>query len=124
VRRDRVVAEGRRIPRNPERSLRQDDPRWDRLFSNPSAQSFQVLATRLCAVFLSRDGPHPGCPGTRRSGHASRRHATGCFLIGALMVIITELTQPLRQLLGVGVVGGHTTFSTHTSDVAQLLGAD
>jgi CrcB protein len=48
---------------------------------------------------------------------------SGCFLIGILMVVITELTSPhrlLRPLLGVGVLGGYTTFSTAMVDVQQM----
>jgi CrcB protein len=54
-------------------------------------------------------------------------NATGCFLIGVLMVTITELTRAhrlVRPLLGVGVLGGYTTFSTYTADIVQLLSAD
>ena len=48
---------------------------------------------------------------------------SGCFLIGILMVIITELTSPhrlIRPFLGVGVLGGYTTFSTAMVDVQQM----
>jgi fluoride exporter len=47
---------------------------------------------------------------------------SGCFLIGILMVAITELTSPhrlVRPFLGVGVLGGYTTFSTAMVDVQQ-----
>jgi CrcB protein len=47
----------------------------------------------------------------------------GCFLIGVLMVVITELTSPhrlVRPFLGVGILGGYTTFSTAMVDVQQL----
>src|SRR3954463_11253863 len=50
-------------------------------------------------------------------------NVSGCFLIGILMVVITELTSPhrlVRPLLGVGVLGGYTTFSTAMVDVQQL----
>jgi fluoride exporter len=53
-------------------------------------------------------------------------NTTGCFLIGVLMVSITELFRPhrlLRALLGVGVLGGYTTFSTYTVEAAELLSA-
>ena len=53
-------------------------------------------------------------------------NATGCFLIGVLMVVIGELVEPhrlARPLLGVGVLGGYTTFSTYSADVVQLLDA-
>ena len=50
-------------------------------------------------------------------------NVTGCFLIGILMVIITEVTSPhrlVRPFLGVGVLGGYTTFSTAMVDVQQM----
>lgn len=51
---------------------------------------------------------------------------SGCLLIGALMVTITELTSPhrlLRPFLGIGVLGGYTTFSAYSVEVVQLLQA-
>jgi CrcB protein len=48
---------------------------------------------------------------------------SGCFLIGVLMVIMTELSSPhrlVRPFLGVGVLGGYTTFSTYAVEVLQL----
>jgi CrcB protein len=51
-------------------------------------------------------------------------NAVGCVLIGVLMVVITELTTPhrlARPFLGVGVLGGFTTFSTYAVDIQQLL---
>jgi CrcB protein len=50
-------------------------------------------------------------------------NTSGCFLIGVLMVVITELTSPhrlVRPFLGVGILGGYTTFSTAMVDVQQL----
>jgi len=43
-------------------------------------------------------------------------NVSGCLLIGVLMVLVTErhAAHPLlRPLLGVGVLGGYTTFSTY-----------
>lgn len=51
-------------------------------------------------------------------------NASGCLLIGVLMVTITELTSPhrlVRPFLGVGVLGGYTTFSTYSVELVQLL---
>lgn len=48
----------------------------------------------------------------------------GCLLIGVLMVLITEVypAHPLiRPFLGVGVLGGFTTFATYTEEVRALL---
>jgi fluoride exporter len=50
-------------------------------------------------------------------------NVSGCFLIGILMLSITELTSPhrlVRPFLGVGVLGGYTTFSTAMVDVQQM----
>ena len=53
-------------------------------------------------------------------------NVTGCFLIGVLMVAITELVAPhplVRPFLGVGVLGGNTTFSTSVVEVQRLVAA-
>ncbi|MFD1541509.1 fluoride efflux transporter CrcB [Nonomuraea guangzhouensis] len=53
-------------------------------------------------------------------------NVTGCLLIGVLMVAITEIWDVpawVRPLLGVGVLGGFTTFSTYIVDTGQLLTA-
>ena len=50
----------------------------------------------------------------------------GSFVLGALMVVLTELTSPhrlLRPFLGVGVLGGFTTFSTAMVEVPELMRA-
>nr|WP_198429102.1 CrcB family protein [Nocardia bovistercoris] len=52
-------------------------------------------------------------------------NVVGSFLLGALMVVITELRSsphPLvRPFFGVGVLGGFTTFSTYANDIRALL---
>jgi CrcB protein len=53
-------------------------------------------------------------------------NVSGCLLIGVLMVVITELVVPhrlIRPFLGVGVLGGYTTFSTATVDTLILIDA-
>jgi CrcB protein len=53
-------------------------------------------------------------------------NVTGCLLIGALIVLVTEwrAAHPIvRPLLGTGVLGGYTTFSTYAVDAHQMLGA-
>jgi CrcB protein len=50
-------------------------------------------------------------------------NTSGCLLIGVLMTVVTELSAPhrlVRPFLGVGVLGGYTTFSTATVEVQQL----
>jgi CrcB protein len=53
-------------------------------------------------------------------------NVSGCLLIGVLMVLITEVWSAhrlLRPFLGVGVLGGYTTFSTYAVDIQQLVAA-
>lgn len=53
-------------------------------------------------------------------------NVSGCLLIGALMVVLTELTAPhrlARPFLGVGILGGFTTYSTFAVDAERLLRA-
>jgi len=53
-------------------------------------------------------------------------NVSGCLLMGALMVLITEVWTGgplLRPFLGVGVLGGYTTFSTYAVEVQQAIGA-
>ncbi|MDG4757833.1 CrcB family protein [Micromonospora sp. WMMD710] len=51
-------------------------------------------------------------------------NVSGCLLIGVLMAVLGHLGggHPLaRPFLGVGVLGGFTTFSTYAVDVQQAL---
>jgi CrcB protein len=53
-------------------------------------------------------------------------NVSGCLLIGVLMVLITEVWSAhrlLRPFLGVGVLGGYTTFSTYAVDAQRLVAA-
>jgi CrcB protein len=53
-------------------------------------------------------------------------NVTGCLLIGVLVVLSTErLTahRLIRPFLGVGVLGGFTTFSTYAGESRALLAA-
>lgn len=54
-------------------------------------------------------------------------NVAGCFLIGVLMVLITEVWPAhrlVRPFLGVGVLGGFTTFSTYAVETRGLLQPD
>lgn len=53
-------------------------------------------------------------------------NVTGCLLIGVLMVLVVEVGRghPLtRPFLGVGVLGGYTTFSGYAVDAQRLIDA-
>jgi CrcB protein len=54
-------------------------------------------------------------------------NVVGCALLGVLMVLVTErgpVNPLLRPLLGTGVLGGFTTFSTYTVDLQRELAAE
>jgi fluoride exporter len=54
-------------------------------------------------------------------------NVSGCFLIGILMVFVLDVWPPsrlVRPFLGVGFLGGYTTFSTYMLDTRALLVAD
>jgi fluoride exporter len=51
---------------------------------------------------------------------------SGCWLIGLVMVLATDVftgRRLLRPFLGVGVLGGYTTFSTYIADIDQAATA-
>jgi CrcB protein len=51
-------------------------------------------------------------------------NVVGCALIGVLMVLVTEVftDRPLlRPFVGVGILGGFTTFSTYANETRALL---
>jgi fluoride exporter len=53
-------------------------------------------------------------------------NVTGCLAIGVLMVLLLELTSPhrlARPFLGIGLLGGYTTFSTFSVEVERLVRA-
>lgn len=53
-------------------------------------------------------------------------NVVGCLLIGVLMTVITDFVSPhrlVRPFLGVGVLGGFTTFSTYCADTLSLVAA-
>jgi fluoride exporter len=54
-------------------------------------------------------------------------NVSGCLLIGVLMVLITEAWTAhrlVRPFLGIGVLGGFTTFSTYVVDIQRLVNAN
>ena len=51
-------------------------------------------------------------------------NVSGAFLLGVLMVLVLDVWPPsryLRPFLGVGVLGGYTTFSAYMLDTRVLL---
>jgi CrcB protein len=51
-------------------------------------------------------------------------NSTGCLLIGVLMTVLLGAPSPhrlARAFLGVGVLGGYTTYSTFAVEVQRLV---
>jgi CrcB protein len=51
-------------------------------------------------------------------------NTTGCLMIGVLMVLVADVwagRRLIRPFLGVGVLGGFTTFSTYAVDIQRLV---
>ena len=51
-------------------------------------------------------------------------NVSGCLLMGVLVVLVTEAREShpiLRPFLGVGVLGGFTTFSSYAVEAQQLV---
>lgn len=51
-------------------------------------------------------------------------NVSGCLLIGVLMVLVSQVwtgRRHVRPFLGVGVLGGFTTFSTYVVDIQRLV---
>jgi CrcB protein len=48
----------------------------------------------------------------------------GCFCLGILMSLLNQLSSPhrlVRPFVGIGILGGFTTFSTFTVDAERLI---
>jgi fluoride exporter len=51
-------------------------------------------------------------------------NVTGCFALGLLMVCLLDVWPPrrlLRPFLGIGLIGGYTTFSTYAAGIVTLI---
>lgn len=65
-----------------------------------------------------------GLPATGLPAATFLANVSGCFLLGLLMVFLLEVWRPgryLRPFLGVGVLGGFTTFSAYTLETRGLF---
>lgn len=110
------VAATARVPAQHAEPLR---TRW----TTPAVISLGGVLGALARHGLEVAFPHPpgGFPWATFA-----TNVTGCLLIGVLMAVITEFWAApgwVRPMLGVGVLGGFTTFSTYILDIGRLLTA-
>lgn len=114
------------VPRNPSVPLKVRVRRW--MLGGHRLDLLGVIAAGGVLGAEARHGMGMALPHVSGSWPWSTLlvNLSGCMLIGVLMVIITELTEPhrlIRPFLGVGVLGGYTTFSTYSTEMVQLLNA-
>jgi CrcB protein len=104
----------RAIPRSPTGGVR-----WPVLAVISAGGVLGALARALVATAM----PHTAA---RFPWSTFVINVSGCLLIGALMVLLTEVgtgRRLLRPFLATGMLGGYTTFSTYVVDVQRGLAA-
>ena len=87
-----------------------------------------VVAAGGAAGSLARWGVGQAVPHSEGSFALSTFlvNVVGCLLIGVLMVLVLEVWPPtrlVRPFLGVGLLGGFTTFSTSMLDTTEMVRA-
>ncbi len=94
----------------------------------PSLEHWDVVAVVAAGGALgglARYGLNQLVPGSAGFPWATfTENVLGCLLLGALMVVLVEVRGPsryARPFLGVGMLGGFTTFSTYTAEIRALL---
>jgi CrcB protein len=98
------------------------EARWDIVLVVAVGGALGALARWGVAEAVHPDGPLTGFPWA-----TFLVNVTGAFALGVLMVLVTERwprTRHVRPFLGVGVLGGYTTFSTAMADTHALVDAD
>ena len=126
-----------RLPVDPDVEADEDDRRLGHT-ATVQHELGAVLAERWDVLLVVALGGALGslgrwCLGEALAGSGSFPWATfvenvsGSFALGVLMVVLLERwprSRYLRPLLGVGVLGGFTTFSTYALDLRTLVAAD
>ena len=83
-----------------------------------------IIAAGGAVGAIARDLVSQALPGVGFPVGTLMVNLSGCLLIGVLMVSIIEVWRPhrlVRPFLGVGVLGGYTTFSTYSVDTLRLI---
>ncbi|MFJ4105534.1 fluoride efflux transporter CrcB [Amycolatopsis japonica] len=94
----------------------------------PRRDVLTAVATGGALGSLARYGLSVALPHSRGQFAVSTfaTNVSGCLLIGVLMALLTAARNPhrlLRPFLGVGILGGYTTFSTYATDTLDLVTA-
>lgn len=94
------------------------DARWDVLLAVAAGGAAGSIARYGLGELLSPVGPGPLPWATLVE------NVTGSFALGVLVVLALDRwprSRYLRPLLGIGVLGGFTTFSTYALDIRTLV---
>ncbi|WET82083.1 fluoride efflux transporter CrcB [Amycolatopsis sp. QT-25] len=92
-------------------------PRWDVLAVVGAGGALGSLARYGLSLAIPRS---PG----QFALSTFATNVSGCLLIGFLMAALTAAEAPhrlVRPFLGVGILGGYTTFSTYATDTLDLV---
>jgi CrcB protein len=119
---DRIQQELHQLPIDPEPTLPLT-PHPIELVRR-DADLLPVIAAGGALGALARWGMAHALPATGFAWSTVATNVLGCALIGALMALMVDRwsgTRYLRPFLGVGVLGGFTTFSTNQLDIHRLL---
>jgi CrcB protein len=113
-------------PVDPDVDLHDARPRWE--LRRRAATVVAVVATGGMVGAAARHAVTLAMPTAANAvpWPALIVNTSGCLLIGVLMVLIVEARSShrlVRPFLGVGVLGGYTTFSTYTVDAQTLIAA-
>jgi fluoride exporter len=106
-------------PRRPTHGRRTLRERWDILLVISVGGALGSVARWAVGTAL------PHLPG-RLAWSTMVENLSGGLLLGVLMVLVTDVWPPnryLRPFLGIGVLGGYTTFSTYMLDTRSLIAA-
>jgi CrcB protein len=126
-----------RLPVDPDVEADEDDRRLGHTATVPRELG-AVLAERWDVLLVVAVGGALGSLGRWGLGEALAgsgsfpwatfvENVSGSFALGVLVVVLLERwprSRYLRPLLGVGVLGGFTTFSTYALDLRTLVAAD
>ncbi len=107
----------RRAPIDPDAGVRPRDRQWDVTLAVAAGGVLGAEARYGLSLWWAQ--PAAGFPWSTLTANV-----VGCFCLGALMSLLGRLTSPhrlLRPFLGIGVLGGFTTFSTFAVDTQRLI---
>jgi CrcB protein len=115
-----------RLPVDPDVEADEDDRRLGHTSTVPHELA-AVLAERKDVLRVVALGGALGSSGSSFPWATFVENVSGSFALGVLVVVLLERwpqSRYLRPFLGVGILGGFTTFSTYALDLRTLVADD